>query len=190
MPRVTQRATTRIPTQVCPVVVEVCALIHNTVLGPLCQIVPPQSGLMSGCLFSLLQHHVPALVTSRPNLWNGDGGRLPAGYLAGFLLRQRPLLDGTISASSLPPAPAWPSKPSPLAAIPWGLQGSSHVGTVRHSPCTLHSKDSQGRLGLLLDLASPGWAQQLPFRGPQDSRSLQPDVTATAWSQACCPGLF
>lgn len=51
MPRVTQRATTRIPTQVCPVVVEVCALIHDTILGPLCQIVPPQSGLMSGCLF-------------------------------------------------------------------------------------------------------------------------------------------
>ena len=72
------------------------------------------------------------------------------GLLAGILLRQRPLLAGTASALSPPRPPVWLSKPCPLPAILWGLQGSSRFCTAGQIvPCTPRSEDSRDGARLL-----------------------------------------
>lgn len=94
-------------------VAEACALIHDKILSPLCQVVSRQSGLMSRCLF----FPAPVSCYSLGNLQTHFRvGRLPAGCLAGFLLRQRPLLARTTSVLSLPLAPPPPNLP--LQALP------------------------------------------------------------------------
>ena len=143
--------------QAIPVAVEACALVHDTIRGPLCQVMPRQAGLTSRWLY----FSVPALCSSLGSLQaQGRTGRLLARFWLGFCCTSALCWTGLLLLCP---------KPCPLPAITWGGQGSC-FGTAGPSPC--ESKNSQVMVGLLSHLASPGWAQQLTCHGPQNSCSL------------------